>query len=436
MRSLYARMAVASIGTLLVAVVGLVAIVATSFLPAVVRTHRSYLALQADHLAGIWVREGHAVLQSELDLAEKSLEAQYYLLDAAGRDALTGEDRSQLADAGRQTGLTRLAHADRLRISSIVVTQPSSDGRFQLVVVRPLPFGVGDVSPYIAVVAVVALLTWWLAVDIVKPVRQLATTLQRFGQGHLDERSRLDRRDEIGALACAFNRMADRIGQQRVAERRLFQDVSHELRSPLTRLHLAIELLRTAERPLEALSRLEREADRLTDLVGTLLEVVRLDDDAITTSREPVMVAATLAECINACDIEARVRDVTLKLDGEGHRTLPGSTELLRRAFDNVLRNAVRYAPAGSTVNVTYLEGPDAVEIRVRDAGPGVPSEALAQLGQAFYRVDPSRATASGGVGLGLAIAFRAVSAHGGTTVVTNANPGLCVTITLPAASS
>jgi two-component system sensor histidine kinase CpxA len=285
--------------------------------------------------------------------------------------------------------------------------------------------------------AAVGLLGWWLAIDIVRPLRAIATAVDRFGRGELGARVQAQRGDEIGRLGDAFNQMAARIETLLTAERRLLQDISHELRSPLARLNIAIELARTAPDRDAAAARLQKEVDRLTALVGSILEVTRAEGDPGARRSEVVDVETLLRDVAQTCQLEAEARQCRLVVRAGVARPIQGDSELLRRALENVVRNAIRYAPAGTDVELQAEEGPKGLTITVRDTGSGVPDQFLPRLSQPFFRVEDARDySATGGVGLGLSIARRAVQLHRGTLVAENANPGLRVTLTFPGPSA
>jgi two-component system sensor histidine kinase CpxA len=227
--------------------------------------------------------------------------------------------------------------------------------------------------------------------------------------------------------------MAQRIETLLTAERRLLQDISHELRSPLARLNIGIELARRADDCEAAAERLQKEADRLATLVGSLIDVTRMEGDPAAQKFEPVSAREIVDGVVKGCELEANARQCRIAVHNETTRTLLGHRELLRRAIENVLRNAIRYAPHGTDVTVDTCDTGHDVTIVVRDIGPGVSEADLARLAQPFFRVDESRDPSSGGVGLGLSIASRAVQLHHGTLHVENAHPGLRVRLTLPA---
>ena len=316
----------------------------------------------------------------------------------------------------------------------IVMVARSADGRYCWISeMGPPPMNIGDYLPYYALIlGAVALLCWLLAMTIVSPLRMLARTVDRFGAGDLSVRVNSRRKDEIGELSQAFDRMAERIGTLLAAERRLLQDISHELRTPLARLSFAAELVRTADNRDEAVARLKKEIQRLTDLVSTLLQVTRAEGDPSSAAFENLWLDELLGEVMEDCRVEADVRKCRLALRSSVPVVIGGDRELMRRAVENVLRNAIRYAPAESTVEVDLTVSHDTSRIAVRDYGPGVPEDALSKIFQPFFRVDDARESSTGGVGLGLAIAMRAISLHHGTMGARNMHPGLQVWIELP----
>jgi two-component system sensor histidine kinase CpxA len=230
--------------------------------------------------------------------------------------------------------------------------------------------------------------------------------------------------------------MAERMETLLTAERRLLQDISHELRTPLARLSFAAELSRTAEDRNAATARLKKEIGRLTDLVGALLQVTRVEGDPSSRNLTDLPLDDFLREVVDDCAVEAEARGCRVNLETSASLHFRGDRELLRRAMENIVRNAIRYAPSGTPVEVKLSSEHDDAEISVRDYGPGVPENELPKIFKPFFRVDESRDSSTGGVGLGLAIAHRAVTVHHGTMTAKNAGPGLLVQIELPLHSS
>lgn len=279
-------------------------------------------------------------------------------------------------------------------------------------------------------------LAWYLT----RPIGRLRRTAQRLAAGDLTARTgaKLGRlTDEIGGLARDFDAMAERIESLVTAQRRLFGDISHELRSPLARLRVALELARrkAGDEARPYLERIERDAERLDELVGQLLALSRLESEATLAESKTLDVAALTQEVAADADFEARAagRAVVCRIASEdAHRPILGDEELLRRALENVMRNAVRHTPEGSSVDVVVEAAEQCLRITVRDHGKGVPPDALEAIFKPFYRVETARDRASGGVGLGLAIAARAVRLHGGSIEAENLPDGFRVTLALP----
>ena len=372
---------------------------------------------------------GAARLREFTERLERYLRGNHHLVDAQGRDVLTGADCSRLlAEAVPEGGRPRTSGGP------MIVMAKSADGRYRwLVEMSPPPVELQNYLPYYALIfGAVALVCWLLALSIGSPLHALARTVDRFGAGDLTVRVNSKRKDEIGELSRAFDRMAERIATLLSAERRLLQDVSHELRSPLARLSFAAELTRTAEDRDAAVARLKKEIHRLTDLVGALLQVTRAEGDPAANSPEPLQLNELVDEVVEDCRVEAEARGCTIAFANTALLEVRGDRELLRRAIENVVRNSIRYAPPESEVDVQLEKTHHAARISVRDQGPGVPQEALGKIFQPFFRVDDSRDSSTGGAGLGLAIAKRAVGVHHGDMWAENAQPGLQVCIQLP----
>lgn len=427
MRSLTVRIVVAVIGTLLLSLVAFVATFRATSVPANVRLIRNFQAHQIGQALQTLGDNGRDAAARFLDELNAALDATHYLTDATGRDLITGQDRSALLH------LPRPWFGPPQIDGRLVIVESSRDGQSRMVILAPPPFNIWAFVPYYALIlAAVACLCWLLAIGIVRPLRHVAHAVHRFGHGDLAMRVHLERRDEIGELGRAFNDMAERIATLLTAERRLLQDISHELRSPLARLNIAIELARRGDNPDAAAGRLQREADRLTTLVGSLIEVTRLEGDPAAKSPTDVSIRDLVGTVVAECDLEAHARPCRIAVRQETAQALFGHPELLRRALENVLRNAIRYAPSHSDVSVDVGERDSAIVITVRDRGPGVPDADIPRLAQPFFRVHEARDAASGGVGLGLAIAHRAVHLHHGALRIENARPGLRVSMVFP----
>jgi two-component system sensor histidine kinase CpxA len=353
--------------------------------------------------------------------------------DAAGRDVLTGESHAGwVAQARRHPNFPVAAQGRKMR------GRGATDGAYWFFFAIPeRPVGGWFLLPeHWGAIGLGVLFCYWLAYYLTTPVRRLQKAVERFGGGELSARAGSNRRDELGQLARTFDQMADRIEMLLAAERRLLLDISHELRSPLARLGVAIELARSGDGREAALDRIEKESERLNKLVGELLQVTRAEGDPASRRVEPVRLDQLLKELAEDAEMEARAHDCQVEWKETGAAVTDGDPELLRRAIENVIRNAIRYAPPGTRVEITLERKNGLGVIRVRDYGPGVPEDSLPRIFNAFYRVEGDRNRAGGGgAGLGLSIARRAVELHKGHIRARNAHPGLLVEMELPVAA-
>jgi signal transduction histidine kinase len=290
-----------------------------------------------------------------------------------------------------------------------------------------------------------AAVCFFLARYLASPVDRLRLATRQMAAGDLNVRvlpALKGRQDDLGLLAADLDTMAERLRLLLEAKQQLLRDVSHELRSPLARLQLALSLARREHGGADRhLARIGCEAERLEQLIARTLKLVRLERPVHTLETTAVDVGELLRAIAADVAIEADARACLVQVQADAGLLLCGEAELLRSAFENVIRNAVRYSPADATVAVGARRLPagesagDAIEVTVRDHGPGVPEKDLGLIFEPFYRVDAARGHGGeGGEGLGLAIAARAVTLHAGAIQARNApQGGLSVSITLPA---
>jgi len=388
---------------------------------------------------------GEGLKQWIQDLSPQALRDRTFVLDAAGRDLLDRPLPTYPAMRARPARARSMAGPIG---RSLMLA--GSDGRTFRVIVAPGPFrgparrfgelelpGVRAATLIIALV-VSAVICFFLARYLTAPVDRLRDATQRIAAGDLNVRvlpSLGGRKDDLGLLAADFDSMAERVRSLLESKQQLLRDVSHELRSPLARLQLALSLAQRGDLSTAAnLARIGREADRLAQLIARALLLARLERPALGIESERVDVAALLEEIVADVAIEAEARDSRVQLQTAATLELVGDREALRSAFENVLRNAVRYSPTGSQLSVHAQRGAASIEVEIKDQGPGVPEKDLALIFEPFYRVDASRDRAEGGEGLGLAIAARAIALHHGTIEARNRQgAGLVVRIVLPA---
>ena len=301
----------------------------------------------------------------------------------------------------------------------------------------------GNLARWAVIGLVMGALCYGLARYLTAPALRLSRAARRFAEGDLAVRVGPQlggRRDELADLGRDFDFMAQRIESQREAERRLLGDISHELRSPLARLQVALDLAESGADPQTRgyLARMEEEVEELGALIGQLLTLTRLENSGqIVIARATIELAPLLASICADADFEASGSDRTVEFVAEltenQSARVSGNAELLRSAIENVVRNALIHAPQSATVRVSLQATPDEAIIRVRDWGAGVPDEALDELFRPFYRVATARDRQSGGTGLGLSITQRALTSHGGSARATNAaGGGLEIEMRLP----
>jgi two-component system sensor histidine kinase CpxA len=396
--------------------------------------------LQVEDAAMAYDLGGKPALQKYLDRLNELFSAEHYLVDGQARDVLSGEDRGELWRHAIEQPSRGSLLGGPPRGPLHPMREVSADGRYAMLIVlrqqdlRPSVWT--NLPNYLWIVLVIVLLCYALAVTLARPLRELRESMVRFGAGDLDVRSNLRRKDEIGDLANAFNDMAGRMKTLLTAERRLLQDISHELRSPLNRLGFAVELARSSNDRNSALDRIKHESNRLTSLVGELIQMTRAEGDPAERINEALDLSEVVAQVVREAEIEAEARQVRLVQRWQGSFRAVGDAPLLARALDNVLRNAIRHTAAGTAVEINIeVRAGDAI-VSVRDQGPGVPEEMLAAIFKPFFRVESDRGRDSGGIGLGLAIAQRAIVLHHGEISARNAEPGLIVEIRLPLKAS
>ncbi len=330
-------------------------------------------------------------------------------------------------------------------------SRSSSDGKHRYTLVMGLPPGPRvffgprglPVPGLIILLLCSGFICYLLAWYMTKPVSRLRAATQQIAAGDLTARAgdpKSRRHDEIAGLVRDFDTMAGRLETLVKAQSRLLNDISHELRSPLARLNVALGLARQRSGPESAsmLERIELEASRLNELIGRLLTLARLEDGEQRVPSTPVLLDEVVLNVAEDAEFEAQARRCHVHSEiPEGNWAVRGQASLLHSAIENVVRNAIRYTREDSTVQIQLTKkrrsnGAEAV-VRVSDCGSGVPSDALEKLFQPFYRLDDDRGRQTGGVGLGLAITERAVRFHGGRVAALNRpEGGLLVEIHLP----
>lgn len=371
--------------------------------------------------------------QEVLRRLPRMLRNHVYLFDPDGREVLGREElREHLGAKGLHHSRKELHDANGRAWSLVVLRRPPP---------KFLEPGWRGILHRLLVAGLVsALLSYFVARYLARPLERLSRVSRELAAGDLAARIGAPltaRRDEFGAVARDLDDMAGSLQASQEANRRLLRDVSHELRSPLARLRVALEIARNRE-PGQVggeLDRIELESERLEALVDEVLGLLRDSSGAVPLQAERFDLCEFLQDVCEVVAYEVPDGQPHLRLDAQPGLLISADRELLWRVFENLLRNALLHAGGAGEVRVTAKAAQQAgyLEVSVEDSGPGIPEAQLERVFEPFYRVQEARDRASGGHGLGLAIAAAAVRRHAGQIVATNrAGGGLAVTVSLP----
>ena len=392
---------------------------------------------------------GPEALRSWLSDRRTPRAATTYFIDESGQDLLGKPIPKNLRPEAIRAGQTDSPPGNRWVVEIIqsesgrtyVFASPTFGGPPDGIVARSwdqwLPPPLRGVS-FLLAVLVTGLISFIVARNLTNPIRSLQQAAQRISGGDLAVKvdPRVSRRsDELGDLGRDFDRMSAQIGQLLATQKRMLRDISHELRSPLARLQIALELARKAsdDKGEAEHNRIEKEAIRLDELIGQVMSLVRMEDQSGDVEKEPQDIQALLQDVVENASFEASNGGKSVTLKAPGSLVLSINFELIYSAIENIVRNALRYTAPDSEVEIKMEVLVQEVRIRVRDHGPGVSNEALDHLFEPFYRETPARERASGGYGLGLAISAHAIRLHHGSIAARNAEDGgLEVEVTLP----
>jgi two-component system sensor histidine kinase CpxA len=285
--------------------------------------------------------------------------------------------------------------------------------------------------------AISAAASFILAFSISLPLRELLQQNLAFSSGKLNSRVNklAHRRDELGQLGRSFNTMVEQISALLQNQQRLLRDISHELRSPLTRAQLALGLAEQQQN-LQQLPRLKQELERIDSMLDEILTFSRLDAGQYQLDISPCDLTAMLNELIALNQVDADNKQQSLQLKAPGQLWLDVDVRLLSRAIENILRNAIKFSPCNSTILFSLQQQAQQVMLQICDEGPGLPDAELSAVFQPFYRVSNSRNQQTGGTGLGLAIVAQIMRQHNGSVRAVNGHPGLCMQLQLPLMST
>ncbi len=411
-------------------------------------TLHSIMPMEAEKAARMYEAEGPEKLRAYLDDLQSKKTVRFYFFDEDGEALLDRPAPPVVQEIARNKEAMERIMAQGLSAVSIrqgiavrQVTAPSGR-RYSLAFqtspshLVPLSEAIGS-HPYLrlGVITLIAIgLCLGLTLHITRPLGKLRQATSDIAEGRLKTRVKpaIGRRhDEIALLGNDFDRMAEQIERLVTAQRNLLGDVSHELRSPLARLIVALSLLKhgQGEEAVEYQSRIGIEAERLDKMIGQLLTLTRIDSGVDSNLRETFDLVNLVQEVVADGDFEARAQNRSVRFVANESCTITGVTELIRSAVENVIRNAVRHTAPGTAVEVTIERQSRAILLRVQDHGPGVPDAMLQDIFLPFHRV----AAGANGSGLGLAITDRVVRMHNGTIQAYNAREGgLVIDIKLP----
>jgi signal transduction histidine kinase len=399
----------------------------------------------------IYERAGQAELRRYLEDVREAQHVRAFLFDEKGQE-LSGRPVPHWAESVARGVVPRPHDLWQWFAPSPFqrrMLSASSGHRYTMVVLLPPgPIGPGGIPGMGIFIGVISsgLVCYLLARYLTSPIVRLRAATQKLAAGDLSARAGKPGSrggDEIAELVRDFDVMAERLETSVKAQSRLLTDISHELRSPLARLNVALALARqrTGPEAESALDRIDLEANRLNDLIGELLTIARLEAGDNSRQKSPIHMAEMLQEICSDADFEAQSRNCKVNCVIGGDPVVMGSPTLLHSAIENVVRNGTRYTREGTAVEVRLERADTTVQheaiVRAADSGPGVPEESLSKIFRPFYRIDDARGRQTGGVGLGLAITDRVVRLHGGSVHAENRpEGGLVVEIRLPAEKS
>lgn len=423
--------------------------------PPVRRPFDQILDGHAREAAQEYERGGQTALVTYLERIDRESHIRAFLFDSQLQELSGRRLPAEATELARKALETSRPEVVENRMPPLFARPTLTDGGAEFVFVaepprRSPPSMFHPIMHLLAIILTGGLFCYWLARYLTSPVAKLRAATRELARGNLSARvgpTLGRRRDELVSLAADFDEMAEKIQSLVDSQRRLLGDISHELRSPLARLNVALELARqrSGAEAIGALERIQLEAEILNEMIGELLALTRHESGAEEIRKTEFDLTALVAEIVKDADFEARGRNRSVVLDTAERAVITGIPDLIRRAIENVIRNAVHYTLVGTTVDVGVMltsseewgGTDDRALIVVIDHGRGVPDESLKEIFRPFYRVDDARDREAGGVGLGLAIAERAVRLHGGQIEAGHANgprEGLIVRIWLPLA--
>jgi signal transduction histidine kinase len=410
-----------------------------------VQPERREMPVLASLAAQTFEQQGRAGLAALLDKMSLPNRSRFWLVDAGGHE-LSGREIPQrvLDDATKAEQSSGLHHSYEANVLAAATT--TAQAKYVLIaelVPPPLSERIpGDILWTLKLGTIFsAIVCLLIAHYLTKPIERLRNATHQLARGNLDIRAGENmgnRRDEIADLVRDFDTMAEGLRKQIKSERSLLSGVSHELRSPIARIRLALTLAREADagERQEMLDRIEQDTIQLDAMLERILTVSRLESGQLKLNFQRLSLNALVDDVLHDAKLEAAASRTTItRRDVVDNVQVTGDPGLLRSAIENIVRNAIFYSGEGGQVEVvvSQTDNGGGAFVTVRDNGPGVPQDKMQLIFEPFYRVDDSRGTTTGGMGLGLAIANNAMRAHGGGIIARNVEPhGLEIMLAIP----
>jgi two-component system sensor histidine kinase CpxA len=399
--------------------------------------------LYAHSAADFYTTGGPPALTTYLSKINRDSGIEGHLLDAHEHDVLGTPFPEHAAGVYRRVQRTGTS-AGQLGRYWTAASPVSADGRQYIFVMEAHPlrgfmdgtFFNAAAPRFLGGALLVALFCLLLARHITRPIRLLEAAATTMAAGDLSVRTlpaMRGRTDELASMAAAFDAMAERIDSLLRNQRQMLADISHELRSPLTRIAVSLELLRRGE--TDVLEPMQADLDRLNAMIGQVLDLTRVELQQPPATQQQIDLTVILEDIVASASYEARGAGQAVHLQAPDTPCfLLGDGAALRSCIENIVRNALQHSPAGASIQIALTHDHSGnITLSVDDCGPGVPAESLQNLFTPFFRVPGTSESHPHGSGLGLSISARVVARHGGTITATNRTPhGLSVQITLP----
>ncbi len=407
-----------------------------------IQPERHEMPILADLAAKTFEEQGPSGLHQLLNNLSLNNRSRFWLVDTSGRELTGGTVPDNIfSNAVAAEKNEGLYHSYEANVLAARATTPH--GQYILIAeLTPPPLRErvpGDLLWTLKLGTLIsALVCLLIAHYLTKPIEQLRDATHELARGNLDTRAGENlgnRQDEIADLVRDFDSMAGELRNQIQSERNLLSGVSHELRSPIARMRLALTIARHAREPerLEMLDRLEQDTVQLDSMLERILIVARLESGQMQPKFELISLNEVIDDVLHDAKFEAVATGAEITYECDGELKVTGDIGLLHSAIENLVRNAMFYSGRQGKIEVKLAKSDGSAVILVRDNGPGVPENSLPLLFKPFYRVDDSRGTTTGGMGLGLAIVRNAVAIHGGTAAARNVIPhGLEIELRLP----